>query len=97
MKKVKKVTYSGEVFADLFKRVLADSDEYWDYPANAYTIKITVCTLRCITLARLFHDGEFLSAGIAVRTPEDTYNFMAGARIAVRRALDNCPYEDDFE
>ena len=97
MKKVKKATYSGEVFADLFKRVLADSDEYWDSPVSEYTIKITVCAYRRITLARLFHDGEFLSAGVAVRMLEDTYNFMAGARIAVRRALDNCPYEDDFE
>lgn len=86
---MKSITTSGKCaeYQDLWKREAKRGDFKWrDLPEHYHYIA-TISPNKRITSVMLFHNLEFIGAGVAIRNPVDKYHEVAGIRLAMARAL----------
>lgn len=76
-----------EEYSDLMKREAARTNAIWYGPPGDYKYSVMVCPNKKVTAALIFHNGEMIGAGTAVRNPRDKFYVDAGVRLAVTRAL----------
>ena len=78
---------SCEEYIDLMKREARRTNTVWYGPPSDYKYSVMVCPSKKVTAALIFHKGDMIGAGTAVRNPKDKFYPAAGVRLAVTRAL----------
>lgn len=76
-----------EEYSDLMKREALRSNTVWFESPHKYRYSVMVCPSKKVTAALIFHGGNMIGAGTAVRNPRDKFYRDAGVRLAITRAL----------